>query len=82
MTTIIDFTVSLDQIANVARMTPEARTLIRSTDSIRSSGFQELVGCNGRKAVWSAGARFCELTQTWHLSSLGDGAQVKVWAND
>ena len=79
MITIIDFTVPAAAIANLDRMTPEARELILSTDSIRSHGFGELVGSNGRKAVWSAGAHFCDLTQIWQIENLGNGAIVPVW---
>lgn len=80
MMTTLDFTVSLANVANFDRMTPEAQAVLSSADSVTSHGFQSLVGHVGRKAVWEAGAHFCDLTQTWHLESLGNGAMVPVWS--
>lgn len=79
--TVIDFGVTVDQIANVDRMTDAARALILGCDSIRWSGFGEIAGSIGRKVVWSAGARFKD-DGRWHLKSIGDGAQVELWASD
>jgi hypothetical protein len=77
--TVIDFTVSFANIADLDKMTPEARALIMGVERIESSGFQEVIGRNGRKAVWAAGASFNEETGKWELSSLGNGKMVELW---
>lgn len=53
-TTIIDFGVKPEAILSRS-MPPEIQSLIKSTDAMRSSGFQEVLGYKGRKLILSAG---------------------------
>ena len=81
--TVIDTTVDRTSIADLSRMTPEARELVCFVSQIRSSGFSELHGCDDSgKLVWAAGAWFDEDSHTWHLTSLGNGAMVQLFTDD
>lgn len=53
-TTIIDLGVKPEAILSRS-MPPEIQSLIKSTDEMRSSGFQEVLGYKGRKLILSAG---------------------------
>jgi hypothetical protein len=54
-TTVIDTSVEVKDIANFSKLPPEVQAEIKKTESIRSIGFQVIIGYKGRKAVWSAG---------------------------
>lgn len=76
MVTVIDFTVLPEQIADLDKMTPQARDLVLGVERIEHHG-QMLVGYNGRQAVWGAGAYYDD--GAWHLRNLGNGEMVDLW---
>ena len=79
MITTYDDRLKPGTIADLDLMTPEAREMILSTETIRASGFQELLGHNGRTLVWAAGSWFEEEIGKFHINNLGDGAMIPVW---
>jgi len=68
-TTAISFEKKLSDISNFKSLPDEVQKLILSAYKMESRGFQELIGYNGRQAVWSAGG---------HWSGSGDDATFTV----
>ncbi len=77
--TIINFEVATADIADLDKMTHEARALIMDVERIESIAIGEVIGRNGRRAVWSALAGFDDESGKWNFRNLGDGRMVNLW---
>jgi hypothetical protein len=77
--TIISFNVSTADIADLTKMTAEAQALIMGVERIESATAGEVIGHNGRRAVWSALASFDDESGKWNFRNLGNGRMVNLW---
>lgn len=89
----IDFTKQKEDIINFHLLPKEVQDLIKNTPTIRSSGFRELHGLDGRKLLWSASGSWWSkedakkhkkyksyLREGFELESIGAGSGNLQWS--
>lgn len=67
--TVINFSKTIDAIANSEDLPKKVHDEIASTGSMESRGFQELNGYEGRHCTWSAGGYW--LGDKFYVTSFG-----------